>query len=110
MMLCSYAPSHWQDQEGILGHPAADLSATANNRWFHRKMAIPAAAIGKTAARWVIAGENDADNIAYGAKYRQVLVTDGNGAVHHTAFVSGIEENEPVTSNGAAASLRLVEE
>src|SRR5207244_10896278 len=55
----------WQDQDGHPGHPDADLSAVARKTWFHRKMAVPAGAVGKTASRWTIAGENDTDNITY---------------------------------------------
>jgi hypothetical protein len=100
----------WQDQEGIGGHPAGDLSKRAHNTWFHRKLAIPAEAVGKTTSRWTIVGENDDDNITYRAWYKKLIVTDGNGTIRSTAFEFSIDESERVISNGAAASIRVIDE
>ncbi|MEI6166075.1 MAG: DUF2341 domain-containing protein [bacterium] len=36
------------DQNGLSAHPATDLSARALNKWYHRKIAIPAGHVGKT--------------------------------------------------------------
>lgn len=85
--------SGWQDQCGVIGHPAADLRAYANNVWHHRKLAIPAAMVGKVAAKWNIAGENDTANQYYNSMYDNILITNGTGTERKVVFKSASDSD-----------------
>lgn len=80
------AAEGWADQNGIAGNPNADLSAQAFNAWYHRKLAVPESMVGKTAAQWTLAGENDEDLLIYRANYDNVVITDGSGTIKKTIF------------------------
>jgi hypothetical protein len=83
----SFRPSEgWADQNGLAGNPNADLSAQAFNAWYHRKLAVPEAMVGKTSAQWTLAGENDADFLVYRANYDNLVITDGNGVIKKIIF------------------------
>ena len=72
----------WVDQNGIGGHPAADLRARAYGQWYHRKLPVPASMIGKTISYWDVAIDG-----TYGsydvpaAMYNNVAVTNSNVVV-----------------------------
>ncbi|MCD9026191.1 discoidin domain-containing protein [Cohnella silvisoli] len=76
----------WTDQNGIYGHPTSDISSLAYKDWYHRKLAVPASMIGKVAAKWMAAGENDDPNNVGIAYYDNIVVTDGNGNVKKVIF------------------------
>jgi Pectate lyase superfamily protein len=80
----------WVDQNGISGHPAADLSEYSYRKWYHRIFPVPATMVGKTANQWALAGENDDDSRIYRAQYANINVTDGKGAIKKGIFrISG---------------------
>jgi hypothetical protein len=80
----------WVDQNGISGHPAADLVEYAYRRWYHRIFPVPITMVGKTATQWALAGENDNDSRIYQAQYTNIVVTDGKGTTKKVIFkVSG---------------------
>lgn len=83
----------WQDQNGVSGHPLSNLGPVASGQWFHRKLAVPASMVGKTASQWVVAGANDTDSFSYQADYDNIVVTNGNGVVRlgGTIFRSGMD-------------------
>ena len=78
----------WQDQNGLAGAPTADLTSRANNVWYHRKLAVPGAMVGKTAAQWTLAGENDTNFLTYRAQYDNLQVTNGAGVIKKNVFAS----------------------
>lgn len=49
----------WADQNGITGHPGADLRSRAYNKWYHRKLAVPSAMVGTVIDHWTIALSGD---------------------------------------------------
>jgi len=77
----------WQDQNGITGHPAGDISSRAYNVWYHRKLAVPSSMIGKTSSKWDLVGENDEASLNYKAQYENIVITDGNGNVRTNGYV-----------------------
>jgi hypothetical protein len=60
------------DQNGLSAHPATDLSARALNKWYHRKIAIPAGHVGKMI------------NLYYD------VVCEADGSVTKTAYLDNI--------------------
>ena len=76
----------WKDQNGVSGHPAADLTEYAFEKWYHRILPVPANMIGKTATQWALAGENDEDARNYRAQYANIVVTDGKKTVKKAIF------------------------
>lgn len=79
----------WTDQLGLSGNPTADLTSQAYDRWYHRELTVPAAMVGKTAAKWLLAAENDGVSAHLQAMYANIvvkragvtqLVVYGNGA------------------------------
>lgn len=45
----------WADEDGIPGHPAANLAPKAFGRWHHRRLPVPPELDGKTVDRWLVA-------------------------------------------------------
>lgn len=85
--------SGWQDQNGISGHPAADISAYANNLWYHRKLAIPASMFGKTAGRWDVVGSSNEANLTYTALYDNIVISDASGSIKKIIFANTRDSN-----------------
>lgn len=85
--------SGWRDQAAVSGHPGSDISGYASAGWFHRKLAVPAAMVGKTAASWAVAGEYDTASAGYLAKYDNITVTNGSGTVKSTIFAAAADFN-----------------
>jgi hypothetical protein len=73
----------WVDQNGISGHPAADISAQAFGRWHHRKLAVPAERIGTIANTWDVAVDGDGfvPHEVYAAMYDNIRVTNAGKVV-----------------------------
>lgn len=80
--------SGWQDQNGISGHPMADLSGRAYKKWYHRKMAIPSSFAGKTINKWDIGIGNQLPNIPCAAIYHNIVITR-SGSVVATGYKTG---------------------
>ena len=78
----------YTDQNGI-GGPWSDMTAFAFNRWYHRVIPVPSAAIGKTVRWWDFAGENDEQGGAYSASYANVKVTNGAGTTRLNVYTGG---------------------
>lgn len=76
----------WVDQNGISGHPAADLSEFADRKWYHRILPVPATVVGKTVTQWALAGENNDDARIYRTQYANIVVTDRNGTIKKVIF------------------------
>ncbi|GBF74420.1 putative S-layer protein [Paenibacillus sp. 598K] len=72
-----FRDSGWQDQNGISGHPGSDLSDYAYGSWYTRKLPVPPAMVGKTADKWIVAGESDQNGLQYAAYFDHVTVTNG---------------------------------
>lgn len=80
----------WVDQNGVAGHPIASLAPYAYGRWFHRKLAAPAAAIGKTISYWDVATDGDyGANGNMSAQYDNVCITRNNTVVLW-AYTTGV--------------------
>ena len=93
------------DQNGINAHPNSDISAYALNRWYHRKIALPAGHVGKTISYYDIACENDqtATKTAY---LDNILITNGAGTVRKIIWNGGaITYAVHLASSGALVSL-----
>lgn len=83
----------WQDQNGISGHPTADLTARAYNVWYHRKLAVPSSMIGKTVSSWDVAGANNTNSLTYTAQYDNIAITNGSGIQRKAVFKSSSDSN-----------------
>jgi Endopolygalacturonase len=90
--------SGWTDQNGITGHPVGDLSMFADNKWYHRKLAVPTSMIGRSSTKWLLAGENDINNLTYIALYDNIVVTDGNGTERKVVYKNSSDANVNTTS------------
>ncbi|SDW31600.1 hypothetical protein [Paenibacillus sp. CF384] len=95
--------SVWKDQNNISGHPNANISAYATNKWYHRKLAVPASMIGKTSSKWDIVGENDSASQSYSAQYDNLKVTNGITTTKSIVFVNASDFNSAATDIGPAA-------
>ncbi|MCD9023827.1 discoidin domain-containing protein [Cohnella silvisoli] len=84
----SFSSATWQDQNGITGSPMNDLRAKAFGKWYHRELTVPANMVGKTAAAWMLAFENDSVSKVLQATYDNVIVKRGNDTVL-TVYKSG---------------------
>jgi hypothetical protein len=93
----------WLDQNAVGGNPNTNISAYAYNQWFHRKLAVPATMIGKTASEWGIAGENDTTSLSYSALYDNIEVTDGNATVKSLIFANAADKTVSGTWYSAGA-------
>lgn len=73
----------WADQNAVSGHPGADIASRAYGRWYHRRLPVPSAAIGKTTSRWEVAvdGGNCGVWECYSAVYDNVRITNGGSTV-----------------------------
>jgi alpha-mannosidase len=83
----------WQDQNGLGGHPSANLSAYAYNAWYHRKLAVPSSMIGKTAKNWDVVGECDTAGLTFSALYDNFVVTNGSGTERKVVFKTASDNN-----------------
>lgn len=96
--------SGWSDQNGLSGHPAADISAYAYKSGYHRKLAIPNALVGTTADKWMVAGEADNPLYVYAARYDNIVITDGNGTVRKIVYRRAADANRNVVELNAYTS------
>ncbi|MHA1650167.1 MAG: hypothetical protein ACTSYB_08230, partial [Candidatus Helarchaeota archaeon] len=83
------------DQNGISAHPGTDLSAYANNRWYTRKIAIPANRIGLEINSVECAIENDTGYTE--VYYRNIYIGDAEGNIRFPIFISGTHTFPPET-------------
>ena len=100
----------WVDQNGLSGHPAADLSGRAYAKWYHRELPVPGDLIGKVAAQWALAGENDGPFQNYRAQYANIRITDGKGTLKKAIFQSAVDfrwDDLRVIDSGNAGSASL---
>ncbi len=79
----------WEDQNGLSGNPATDLSARAYRKWYHRKLPVPPVLFAREAVQWALAGENDGSLMNYRAQYANLVVTGEKGMVKKTIFTAG---------------------
>ncbi len=73
----------WQDQNGLGGHPATDITSRALNTWYHRRLAVPQGAtsyVGKTIAYVDLVDESDTKSQTATAYYDNVIVSQIAGA------------------------------
>ncbi|MCC3371875.1 glycosyl hydrolase family 28-related protein [Cohnella sp. REN36] len=91
----------WQDLNGQRGHPTENISDTAFAKWTHRKLAVPAAMVGKTSAQWFVAGEHDADSVVYRAQYDNIAVTNGYGMEKFKVYKDAADQNATGDMNSA---------
>lgn len=97
----------WQDQNGLSGHPGTDLTRYAFNRWYHRKLQVPASMVGKTVQWWDFVGENDEAGSSYRAVYDNMKVTNG-GMTQLTVYNDGHPSlNQLDISNDATEDLEF---
>jgi len=102
----------WADQNGVSGHPGNDLTSYAYLKWFHRKLAVPASMVGKTASFWTvaIAGDSHAPYEVDAAMYMNIRVTHGGSTVLW-AFQNGSPSlNAEYLAGGNRASAFLFRE
>lgn len=88
---CMRDLSGWADQNGVGGHPSADLRPYAYGCWYHRKMAVPASVVGKTISFWDVTVDGTFSSYASeapSAMYNNVCVTHG-GSVVLWAYLDG---------------------
>lgn len=98
----------WLDANSVGGHPSSDLSEYAYNAWYHRKLPVPDAMIGKTALHWDLAGASQAHNAEYTAQYDNIAITDGNGTERFAVFESASDSNVNKLNFGSQASGALI--
>ncbi|MFD0711467.1 glycosyl hydrolase family 28-related protein [Paenibacillus sp. GCM10027626] len=94
----------WRDQNALRGHPAETISANAFAKWFHRKLEVPAAMVGKTASQWFAAGENDSDSLSYRALYDNIVISDINGIERFKVFKEASDYNATGDMNSSGIS------
>ncbi|MHA1787650.1 MAG: hypothetical protein ACTSXT_00315 [Candidatus Helarchaeota archaeon] len=75
------------DQNGIIAHPAANLAAYANNKWYHRQIKIPDARIGLNITSVEIALEHN--SLTTEVYYRNIYIGDAEGNVRFPIYWSG---------------------
>ena len=90
------------DQNGLSNHPATDLSAYAQLKWYRRDIPLPAALIGKTLTTYLVACENDTAG-TYIAYIANAAIVDAYGNVRVSIF----NENITPTYNVDTPFLRL---
>ena len=72
----------WADQNGLGGHPGADIAPRAYHKWYHRKLAVPAGAVGKTISRWDLAVDGTyGPDACISAQYDNIKITNGGVTV-----------------------------
>lgn len=68
------------DQNGLSAHPDTDLNAYAYQKWYHRRIQLPAGWTGKTIQFYDICCENNAGGAQYGW-ISHIYLTDGAGTI-----------------------------
>ena len=66
------------DQNGVVCHPGADLSAYALNKWYHRVIPIPAGLVGKMITNYDIACEYDGSGTKTAFFSNIYIINNGN--------------------------------
>src|SRR5262249_24883621 len=79
----------WYDENGLSAHPAADLSAYAFNKWYHRKIVVPSQFIGKTMNAWYIDQESGSSLGGTTTALVDNVVVTNNGVVVAVAWQDG---------------------
>ena len=105
----SYFKNHeFNDQNDIPGFVGiGSLTEYANNVWYHRKLEVPSAVIGKTACSWMLAGENNDINRQYTSLYDNLTVTDGRLSVRDRIFNVSTDSNICEVDSSSDAGMRL---
>lgn len=78
----------WEDQNGISGHPAADVSRYTANNWYHRKIKFPSSLVGKTITKWLLASEHDGASIFVTSYFDNIKITR-SGVTQATGYTDG---------------------
>ncbi len=103
----------WVDQNGLEGHPARDLTSRAYRRWYHRKLPVPPAVIGKTTSRWDVAVDGGTCGVweCYSAVYDNVRITN-SGATVLDIYTDGAPSlnQQDFTLGGSIQSANLLAE
>lgn len=73
------------DQNGLSAHPGTDLSAYCYQKWYHRKIGLAGAHIGKTIFYYDIACEQNIGG-TYNAIFNNICITNGSGTVRKQIF------------------------
>ncbi|WP_305779281.1 glycosyl hydrolase family 28-related protein, partial [Paenibacillus sp. 598K] len=90
----NFRDTGWVDQNGISGHGgSANLSAYADNQWYHRKLKVPLSMIRKHADQLLLVGENDKSGLSYSTDYKNIVVTDRMGNVRYTLFAEAADKS-----------------
>ncbi|MCC3372124.1 glycoside hydrolase family 55 protein [Cohnella sp. REN36] len=98
------------DQHGLSAHPSTDLLRYTANRWYHRKIKIPASLVGKTVSKWIVANETNMGNDFTTGYLDNVTITNGSGTVRATGYSGGNPAiNQEMYRNNAIFALMAKE-
>ncbi|MBI5359650.1 MAG: DUF2341 domain-containing protein, partial [Planctomycetes bacterium] len=76
------------DQNGMNANPATNLSSQAQNKWYHRKIALPGGHTGKLIQKYDAACE-DNNSATRTAFFGNILITNGAGTIRKTIYAGG---------------------
>lgn len=79
----------WKDQNGVKGHPNADLTEFAYKKWYTRTLPVPASMDGATAIHWDFGIEKNSAGETYTVYYDNIKVLDKDGNVKATVYADG---------------------
>lgn len=105
----NFRDTGWVDQNGLAVHGgASDLSAYAFNQWYHRKIKVPLSMISKHPDQLLLVGENDTPGLAYGADYKNIVVTDRLGNLRLPLFATAADKSLVGEAYGSGVSASAV--
>lgn len=105
----NFRDTGWADQNGLAVHGgASDLSAYAYNQWYHRKIKVPLSMISKHPDQLLLVGENDTPGLAYGADYKNIVVTDRLGNLRLSLFTTAADKSLVGEAYGSGVSASAV--
>lgn len=101
----------WTDQNGISGHPSADISSFAFQQWYHRIFTVPAVKVGARVDLFDVVAEFNTANTTGTAYYDNIVIKDISGAVVETIYESGspLENTQHLDSAYASHSLDVAQ-
>lgn len=94
----------WVDQNGISGHPSANISSFAFQNWYHRIFTVPASKVGASVDLFDVAAEFDPASTSGTAYYDNVVIRDAGGTIVETIYESGAPLQDVIHLNAAYAS------
>ncbi|MDG0814601.1 glycosyl hydrolase family 28-related protein [Cohnella rhizosphaerae] len=90
----NFRDTGWTDQNGLSGHGgSANLSAYADNQWYHRKLKVPLSMVRKHIDQLLLVGENDKGGLGYSAQYKNIVVADRLGNLRQSLFTTAEEKS-----------------